>query len=410
MARRTTSLTNTQIKQAKAKEKEYAISDGDGLSLRIRPSGSKTWIFNYYTPYTKKRSKISFGTFPDVSLAFARQQREEARVLVAQGIDPKYNREEREQARRTEIENTFEAFSLQYLDIKSKTAVASTIKKRKETLNNYLLPAIGGMSVTDVKPAVMKRLLDPVYADGKVETVKRICIVANEIMRIAVTSGAIEFNPISDITKLYPAKKTNHNPHLAPEELPELVEALAKANITLTTRNLILWQLHSITRPGEAAAAKWSQIDFDEKVWIVPVPKMHKTHTVPLTPQMLAILDEMRPFSGHREYIFPADRDPKRHTHQQTANAALKRIGFKDRSTAHGLRGLASTTLNEHGFDGDLVESALSHEEENKVRRAYNHTDYLERRIPMMHWWSDRIEQAGKGEMLKVTVRGLRIA
>ncbi len=410
MARRTTSLTNTQIKQAKAKEKEYAISDGDGLSLRIRPSGSKTWIFNYYTPYTKKRSKISFGTFPDVSLAFARQQREEARVLVAQGIDPKYNREEREQARRTEIENTFEAFSLQYLDIKSKTAVASTIKKRKETLNNYLLPAIGGMSVTDVKPAVLKRLLDPVYANGKVETVKRICIVANEIMRIAVTSGAIEFNPISDITKLYPAKKTNHNPHLAPEELPELVEALAKANITLTTRNLILWQLHTITRPGETAAAKWSQIDFDEKVWVVPVPKMHKTHTVPLTPQMLAILDEMRPFSGHREYIFPADRDPKRHTHQQTANAALKRIGFKDRSTAHGLRGLASTTLNEHGFDGDLVESALSHEEENKVRRAYNHTDYLERRIPMMHWWSDRIEQAGKGEMLKVTVRGLRIA
>lgn len=345
-----------------------------------------------------------------MSLAFARQQREEARVLVAQGIDPKYNREEREQARRTEIENTFEAFSLQYLDIKSKTAVASTIKKRKETLNNYLLPAIGGMSVTDVKPAVMKRLLDPVYADGKVETVKRICIVANEIMRIAVTSGAIEFNPISDITKLYPAKKTNHNPHLAPEELPELVEALAKANITLTTRNLILWQLHTITRPGETAAAKWSQIDFDEKVWIVPVPKMHKTHTVPLTPQMLAILEEMRPVSGHREYIFPADRDPKRHTHQQTANAALKRIGFKDRSTAHGLRGLASTTLNEHGFDGDLVESALSHEEENKVRRAYNHTDYLERRIPMMHWWSERIEQASKGEMLKVTVRGLRIA
>ncbi|HCG6790328.1 tyrosine-type recombinase/integrase [Vibrio parahaemolyticus] len=410
MARRTTSLTNTQIKQAKAKEKEYALSDGDGLSLRIRPSGSKTWIFNYYTPYTKKRSKISFGTFPDVSLAYARQQREEARVLVAQGIDPKYNREEREQARRTEIENTFEAFSLQYLDIKSKTAVASTIKKRKETLNNYLLPAIGGMSVTDVKPAVLKRLLDPVYADGKVETVKRICIVANEIMRIAVTSGAIEFNPISDITKLYPAKKTNHNPHLAPEELPELVEALAKANITLTTRNLILWQLHTITRPGETAAAKWSQIDFDEKVWVVPVPKMHKTHTVPLTPQMLAILDEMRLFSGHREYIFPADRDPKRHTNQQTANAALKRIGFKDRSTAHGLRGLASTTLNEHGFDGDLVESALSHEEENKVRRAYNHTDYLERRIPMMHWWSERIEQAGKGEMLKVTVRGLRIA
>lgn len=410
MARQTTSLTNTQIKQAKSQEKEYSLSDGNGLSLRIRPNGSKTWMFNYYVPFTKKRNKISFGIFPEVSLAHARKQRDEARELIAQNIDPKFHREEQEQSKRAKLESTFEAFGREYLSIKRGSTKESTYLKRARMLEKYLLPSIGALPVTDIKPKLLKVVLDPIAKEGKIETVKRLCIITNEIMRIALANGAIEFNPLTDLTKLYPAKKTKHNPYLEPEELPELVEVLNKANLTHTTRNLIFWQLHTMIRPSEAATAKWSQIDFDEMVWVVPIPKMDKEHLVPLTPQMLAILEVMRPISGHREYIFPADRDPKKHTNTQTANAALKRIGFKGRTTAHGFRGLISTTLNAHGFDGDLIESALSHEEENKVRRAYNHTDYLERRKPMMHWWSERIEQAGKGETLTVSVRGLRIA
>ncbi len=410
MARLTTSLTATQIKQAKPKEKEYSLVDGNGLSLRIRPNGAKAWMFNYYVPITKKRNKISFGNYPDVSLAFARERREEARKLLAQGIDPKAHKLALEQSKLDELTNTFAAFADEYLAIKKETTVITTYNKRARMVEKYLRPAVGNLPVTKIKPMLMKGVLDPIAKQGKIETVKRICIIANEIMRIAVVNGAIEFNPLVELTKLYPSQKVKHNPALTPEELPELVASIDSANLSTTTRNLILWQLHTMVRPSEAATAKWSQIDFDEMVWVVPVPKMHTTHTVPITPQALAIIENMKPISGHREYIFPADRNPKTHANTQTANAALKRMGFKDRTTAHGLRGLASTTLNAQGFDGDVIESALSHQEPNKIRRAYNHSDYLERRKPVMCWWSDRIEQASKGETLKVGVRGLRIA
>lgn len=410
MARLTTSLTATQIKQAKPKEKEYSLVDGNGLSLRIRPNGAKAWMFNYYVPITKKRNKISFGNYPDVSLAFAREQRDEARKLLAQGIDPKAHKLALEQSKLNELTSTFSAFADEYLAIKKETTVITTYNKRARMVDKYLRPAIGHLPVTEIKPMLMKGVLDPIAKQGKIETVKRICIIANEIMRIAVVNGAIEFNPLVELTKLYPSQKVKHNPALTPEELPELVASIDSANLSTTTRNLILWQLHTMVRPSEAATAKWSQIDFEEMVWVVPVPKMHTTHTVPITPQALSIIENMQPISGHREYIFPADRNPKTHANTQTANAALKRIGFKDRTTAHGLRGLASTTLNAQGFDGDVIESALSHQEPNKIRRAYNHSDYLERRKPVMCWWSDRIEQASKGETLKVGIRGLRIA
>ncbi len=410
MARLTTSLTATQIKQAKPKEKEYTLADGNGLLLRIRPNGAKAWMFNYYVPITKKRNKISLGSYPEVSLAFAREQRDEARKLLAQGIDPKAHKLALEQSKLNELTNTFSAFADEYLAIKKETTVITTYNKRARMVEKYLRPAVGHVPVTEIKPMLMKGVLDPIAKRGKIETVKRICIIANEIMRIAVVNGAIEFNPLVELTKLYPSQKVKHNPALSPEELPELVASIDNANLSTTTRNLILWQLHTMVRPSEAATAKWSQIDFEEMVWVVPVPKMHTTHTVPITPQALAIIESMKPISGHREYIFPADRNPKTHANTQTANAALKRMGFKDRTTAHGLRGLASTTLNAQGFDGDVIESALSHQEPNKIRRAYNHSDYLERRKPVMCWWSDRIEQASKGEILKVGIRGLRIA
>lgn len=410
MARQTTSLTATQIKQAKPKEKEYSLADGDGLFLRIRPNGSKSWMFNYYVPITKKRNKISFGSYPDISLAYARELRDEARGLLAKGIDPKAHKIAVEHGKQQELANTFGAFAQEFLSIKKETTAASTFKKRVELVNNHLLPSLADVPITEIKPMTMKAILDPLAKEGIMDTVKRICSVANEIMRIAMANGAIEFNPLVDLTRLYPAKKVKHHPALSPEELPELITTLESANIKIVTKNLILWQLHTMVRPSEAATATWSQIDFEEKVWFVPIPKMKKNHTVPLTPQMLAILEVMKPISGHREHIFPGDHNPQTHATTQTANKALERMGFKGRTTSHGLRGLASTTMNAHGWEGDLIESCLSHEVGSEIRRAYNHTDFLERRKPMMHWWSDRIEQAANGEKLKVSVRGLRIA
>jgi integrase len=171
------------------------------------------------------------------------------------------------------------------------------------------------------------------------------------------------------------------------------------ASIKMTTRCLIEWQLHTLTRPGEAAGTKWDEIDLNAKLWTIPADRMKakRLHIVPLTDQALAILNVMSDISQNNDYVFPSDRAPQKPTNSSTANVALKRMGFHNELVAHGLRSLASTTLNEQGFDSDLIETALAHRGQNEVRNAYNRALYIDRRIPMMEWWSDHIAKASIG-------------
>ena len=200
-------------------------------------------------------------------------------------------------------------------------------------------------------------------------------------------------------------------PTLKPDQLPALMTILNRASIKLTTRCLIEWQLHTMTRPSEAAGTRWEEINLKKKLWTIPAARMKKAkpHSVPLTPQALALLDIMKPISGKRDFVFPADRNPRNSIHLQTANMALKRMGYGGLLVAHGLRALASTTLNEEGFDPDVIEAALAHVDNNDVRRAYNRAECLERRRVMMCWWSGHIEAAATGsKSLAVSSRGIQ--
>ncbi len=190
-------------------------------------------------------------------------------------------------------------------------------------------------------------------------------------------------------------------PALHPDELKELMVAIANASIKRTTRCLIEWQLHMMTRPVEAATTRWADIDFEKNIWTIPAERMkkHRPHTVPLTDQALAILEAIPPYSGHREYVFPADRNPRTHRNSQTAKMALKRMGFEGRLISHGMRSMASTTLNEHGWEPELIEVALAYVDKDEVRSAYNRADYIERRRPMMAWWSEHIQKAATGSL-----------
>jgi len=239
-------------------------------------------------------------------------------------------------------------------------------------------------------------VLEPIAAKGSLETVKRLCQRINEVMTYAVNTGVVENNPLSGIGKAFQAPDKKHMPSLRPDQLPKLMRALATANIKITTRCLIEWQLHTMVRPSEAAGTQWSEIDFDNRLWNIPAERMKKPrpHIVPLTDQSMALLELIQPISGNLDYVFPADRDPLKHIHPQTANMALKRMGFERVLVAHGLRSIASTALNEHGFDPDVVEAALAHMDKNEVRKAYNRSDYLERRVVMMEWWSEFVESA----------------
>jgi len=401
MARITKPLTNTEAQQAKPKEKEYNLVDGDGLALRVKPNGSKLWVFVYYRPYTKKRTSLSFGTYPTVSIADARKKRNSAKELLAKEIDPKDHRDEKKRLEEIAHSNTLEHIAAKWLEVKKTKVSADHAEDTWRSLELHIFPNLGKVPIHKIAAVKAIEIIEPIAAKGSLETVKRLCQRLNEIMVYAVNSGLIATNPLAGIGKAFQTPVKQHLPTLKPEQLPILLSTLSVASIKLTTRCLIEWQLHTMVRPSEAAGTRWDEINFDKALWHIPAERMKrkKPHTVPLSPQALALLEVMKPLSVKTDFVFPSDRDRKRHANPATANTAIKRMGFDKQLVAHGMRSLASTILNEEGFDPDVIEAALAHTGKNEVRNAYNRADYIERRKPIMNWWSDHIERASTGNM-----------
>lgn len=411
MARMTKPLTNTEVRQAKPKAKVYTLSDGGGLQLRIKPNGSKLWLLDYLRPHTKKRTSLSFGAYPEVSLADARKKRTEARELLAQDIDPQEHRDDKSRAHELANSNTLEHVAADWLEVKKGNITADHATDTWRSLKLHIFPTLGKVPIHKITAIKATEAIKPVAAKGSLETVKRLCQRLNEIMVHAVNAGIIEANPLPGISKAFKKPEKQHMPTLKPEELPTLLHTLSRASIKLTTRSLIEWQLHTMVRPSEAAGTRWDEIDFDNTLWNIPAERMKKkkAHVVPLSSQSLELLELMRPISGRSEFVFPSDRDPKKHTNPQTANTALKRMGFDKQLVAHGMRALASTILNEEGFDPDVIEAALAHTGKNEVRNAYNRASYIERRKPVMKWWSEHIEKAATGNVSLTGNKGLKL-
>ena len=411
MARTTRSLTDTEVKQAKPKEKEYNLSDGEGLSLRIKPNSSKLWIFNYYRPYTRKRANIGFGQYPALSLAEARKLRFNARELLAQEIDPKTYREERAQEAKNTIENTFSKYAEKWREIKKAELKEPTIRRAYQTLSKHALPVLKDIPISQVKPKQVLSIMNPIISEGKHETVKRLCAFINQIMRLAVADGSLEFNPLSDLSKLFPTVNREHFKTLKPEQLPYLLKVMAHANISRITRCMFELQLHTAVRPVEAATARWEEFDLKEKLWFIPAEKMKKNreHIIPLSPQVLDMLELLHPISGKKEYLFPGVKNPLSHANRETVNTAMKRNGLKGQIVSHGLRALFSTTCHEQGLDSELIETALAHLDKNESRRAYNRSEYLKRRRVLMCWWSEHIAKASVGSLSVLGLKELKL-
>jgi integrase len=396
MPRKTVPLTNTEIKNARPKAREYSLADGGGLLLRVKTNGSRLWIFNYSKPYTKKRANMSFGKFPDLSLAEARDLGAKARSLLAKDIDPKAHKHEEKVRAGFAAKSTLRLVAIEWLKVKrSKVSDdhADDIWRSLEK-NTFLL--IGDVPITKITAPMTISALRPLEARGSLETVKRQCQRINEVMTFALNVGLIDQNPLLGIKEAFLVPKKNNMPTLSPSELPALMKDLYKASIKFETRCLIEFQLHTMVRPSEAAGALWAEIDLNAKLWTIPAGRMKKKrpHKIPLTSQMIDLLNAMASRTGHRQHIFCGYINPRVSMNSQTANMALKRMGYGGKLVAHGLRSLASTILNETQFPKDIIESALAHVDQNETRRDYNKAEYLEPRREMMCWWSDHIEQA----------------
>ncbi|KAA5968079.1 integrase domain-containing protein [Pantoea sp. M_9] len=389
MARMTRPLTNNEILKAKPQEKDFTLHDGDGLFLLVKTSGKKLWRFRYQRPNSSSRTNLSLGSYPALTLAVARQMRDQYLSLLAQGIDPQKQQEEVSEQRQIELDSIFSVVAGRWFQLKSKSVTEDYAKDIWRSLEKDIFPMIGEIPVQALKARTIVEALEPIKARGALETVRRLVQRINEIMIFAVNTGLIDANPASGVGMAFERPKKQNMPTLRPEELPKLMRSLVMSNLSITTRCLIEWQLLTLVRPSEASGTKWAEIDFDLNLWVIPAERMKakREHVVPLSKQALDILEVMRPLSANRQYVFPSRNDPKQPMNSQTANAALKRIGYGGKLVAHGLRSIASTALNEASFNPDVIESALAHSDKNEVRRAYNRSTYLEQRKDMMSWW-----------------------
>lgn len=394
MARTTRPLTNTEVLRSKAIDKDLTLHDGDGLFMVVKTTGKKLWRFRYQRPATKQRTMMGLGAFPALSLADARRLRADYLSLLANGIDPQLQAEQVTEQQQIALDSIFSTLAANWFALKQASVTPDYAKDIWRSLEKDVFPAIGEIPVQEIKARKLVEALEPIKARGALETVRRLVQRINEIMIYAVNTGLIDANPASGVGMAFEKPKKQNMPTLRPEELPQLMRSLVMSNLSVPTRCLIEWQLLTLVRPSEASGTRWAEIDLDTKLWTIPAERMKakREHIVPLSPQALEILEVMKPISANREYVFPSRNDPKQPMNSQTANAALKRIGYGRKLVAHGLRSIASTALNEQGFNADVIEAALAHTDRNEVRRAYNRSTYLEKRYKLMDWWGNFVK------------------
>ena len=406
MAKRMTGinlLTYTEVSAAKSKNKDFSLSDGGGLLLYIKSSGSKTWRYRYCHPITKKRQTLTIGKFPKITLADAREIRNEAARMVELGVDPIEERNKKNATLLYERELTFEAVYNKWFELKKTQKLSKhTYYGMWKRYLRHLKPLFGKIPIKEITPRIAISAFQKLVTEGKHATLRLCVIELNGAMNYAVNSGLLEANPLIKIVLALPKPTSKNYPALRPEELPELMSIVKSCNAELSTKLVFEWQLLTMTRPNEAAGTRWDEIDIENKIWKIPAERMkgRKEHVVPLSRQALEILKIIMPFR-RGVYVFYSSRNKDRPITTNTVGSFMFRCKeLRGRMVSHGTRALASTTLNELGFSPDVIEAALAHKSGDIIRDTYNRSNYFEQRKIMMSHWGDLVEKAKNGEAI----------
>ena len=396
MTERKQATTDKAIKAAKPESKAYKMAAGQGMYLLVNPNGSKLWRLKYR--YDGKEKTLSFGAYPDVSLNQARLKREEARQQIADGIDPSaLLKEQRQQAKTDEL--TFKTVAERWYKDKTELALkpwaASTAEKARIYLEKDLYPVFGSRPIASITRLELIELNAKIEERGALDISKKVRQWLGAIFDDAYDRGEIPANPAHNLKAGARSKGATHkhHPSVAFSELPALLEAVDATGTHKLSKLAIRLLMLTAVRPAELRFAKWSEFDLGAKVWTIPAErmKMRKVHTVPLTRQVLALLDEVRAINGKAELVL-AGRVAGKPISENTINKALKLAGYGGKHTGHGFRHLLSTELNERGYNSDWIESQLAHTGGDKIRATYNKAQYLEQRQQMMQDWADSID------------------
>ena len=400
------SLTSAKIRTLKPSDKPFKVSDSHGLYLRVKPGGSRHWYLKYRI--SGKESRIALGTYPAISLSDARQQREGIRKMLALNINPVQQRAAVRGSRTPE--KVFKNVALAWHKSNRKWS-QNTADRLLASLNNHIFPVIGNLPVSELKPRHFIDLPKGIEEKGLLEVASRTRQHLSNIMRHAVHQELIDTNPAANLGGVTTPPVRRHYPALPLERLPELLERIgAYHQGRELTRHAVLLMLHVFIRSSELRFARWSEIDFTNRVWTIPATrepiigvrysgrgaKMRMPHIVPLSEQSIAILKQIKDITGNNELIFPGDHNPYKPMCENTVNKALRVMGYDTKKDicGHGFRAMACSALMESGlWAKDAVERQMSHQERNTVRMAYIHkAEHLEARKAMMQWWSDYLE------------------
>ena len=387
-------LTDVAIRKAKATDNPVRLFDGGGLYLEIVPSGGKWWRLKYR--HGGKEKRLSLGTFPDTGLKMAREARDKARQQIAAGIDPSVERKAAKEAVRLASLHSLDRVARAWLAHRAKAWTAGTLAAITASLETHVFPRLGDRPVSEVQPREIRDVVQTIEAAGASETAGRVFQRLRSIYRYAVAHDISKTDPTYPLkpSEILKPRRVQHRASLGEQDMPAFLSRLGQYEGEPSTVSALMLLVLTATRPGELRGAQWEEINTRAAVWRIPASrmKMKTEHVVPLSKQALLVLKSMRERSGQDVMVFPSPYYPGKPLSDGTLNSALARLGYKGMVTAHGFRTLFSTCANEAGWNSDVIEKQLAHEERDEVRGAYNRAQWMTERATLMQWWADRLD------------------
>ena len=388
-------LTDIIVKNIKPKEKIFRIFDEKGLYLEVNPKGGKYWRFKYL--FDRKEGRLAFGVYPEVSLKEARDKRDEARKKISNGINPAEEKKLAKITRMIDAENSFEAVAREWHE---KQKARYTVKHHRAVLTrlaNDVFPLLGSRPIGQIKAPELLVTVQKIEKRGAVDLSHRVLQTCGQIFRYAIATGRAERDISADLRGALTVRKKVNHANLKEDELPEFLQKLNQYHGELQTKLALQVLVLTFVRTAELRGMKWHEINFETKEWHIPAErmKMKEKHIVPLSKQVIELIQQARRLHNNPNFVFPSRINPHKPTSENTLIYAIYRMGYHSKATAHGFRATASTILNENNFRADVIEKQLAHGERNKVRASYNHAQYLPERKAMMQWWADYLDKLG---------------
>lgn len=397
-------LTDATVRSAKPRERAYKLADSQGMYLEVMPTGAKYWRLKYRVDGKEKRAAL--GVYPTVSLLAARKARDAIKEQLRSGLDPTHEKKRVKLEAGLRRQNSFEAIAREWHEAKCQTWKPSYADGVIALIEKELFPSIGARPIAEITAPELLAVLRKIESRGALEMSKKSMQIAGQVFRFGVATGRCERDPTPDLKGALKTRRVKHMARVTEAELPELMRKIAAYDGESQTRLALQFMALTFVRTGEMRFAEWSEIDEAKAEWRIPAErmKMPSPHIVPLSTQALDVIRQLRELNGRWKWVFPSQSNTQKPISENTVLFALYRLGYHSRMTGHGFRGLASTILNENGFESDWIERQLAHSERDDVRAAYNHAQYLSERKRMMQWWGDYVEGASKNTVLVSSV------